>query len=129
MGFGVRPAVRDHLCGLPDAAAHPESVVPLVRAAHQSIQASACPARRRALDVVREQTLLGDIGGTTARFAVLTGDTLSAIDHLPVSEYRSLVDAIHGFLDSHQDRNRIDAAVLGVAAPVEGGRSVLVNSQ
>jgi len=75
------------------------------------------------------QTLLGDIGGTTARFAVLTGDALSPIDHLPVSEYRSMVDAIEGFLSSRQDRNRIGAAVLGVAAPVEGGRSVLVNSQ
>jgi len=79
--------------------------------------------------VAREQTLLGDIGGTTARFAVLTGDTLAPIEHLPVSEYRSMIDAIHGFLGRGQDRNRISAAVLGVAAPVEGGRSVLVNSQ
>ncbi len=76
-----------------------------------------------------EQTLLGDIGGTTARFAVLTGDTLGPIDHLPVSGYRSMIDAIEGFLGSRQDRNRIGAAVLGVAAPVEGGRSVLINSQ
>jgi len=75
------------------------------------------------------QTLLGDIGGTTARFAVLTGDAVGPIDHLPVSEYRSMVDAIEGFLGGRQDRNRIGAAVLGVAAPVEGGRSVLVNSQ
>jgi len=79
--------------------------------------------------VACEQTLLGDIGGTNARFAVLTGDTLSPIDHLPVSEHRSMIDAIHGFLRSRQDRNRIGAAVLGVAAPVEGGRSVLINSQ
>jgi len=79
--------------------------------------------------VASEQTLLGDIGGTTARFAVLTGDTLSPIDHLPVSRHRSMVDAIDSFLGGHQDRNRIGAAVLGVAAPVEGGRSVLVNSQ
>jgi glucokinase len=79
--------------------------------------------------VTREQTLLGDIGGTNARFAVLTADTLSPIDHLPVSEYGSMVDAIHGFLGSGPDRSGIVAAILGVAAPVEGGRSVLVNSQ
>src|SRR5215813_11190315 len=107
MGFGVQPAVRDHLCRLPDPAAHPEGVVPLVYAAHQSVRARA--ARRRALDVTREQTLLGDIGGTTARFAVLTGDTLSPIEHLPVSEYRSMIDAIHGFLGRGQDRNCISA--------------------
>jgi glucokinase len=79
--------------------------------------------------VACEHTLLGDIGGTTARFAVLTGDALEPIEHLPVSEYRSMIDVIHGFLGRGQDRNRISAAVLGVAAPVEGGRSVLVNSQ
>src|SRR5712691_886524 len=107
MGFGIQPAVRDHLRGLPDAASYPESVVPLVRPAHQSIQAGARTARRRALDVTFGQTLLGDIGGTTARFAVLTGDALSSIDHLPVSEYRSMVDAIEGFLGGRQDRNRI----------------------
>ncbi len=31
MGLGIRSAVRDHLCGLPDAAANPEGIVPLVR--------------------------------------------------------------------------------------------------
>ncbi|HLK81062.1 MAG TPA: glucokinase [Xanthobacteraceae bacterium] len=76
-----------------------------------------------------EQTLLGDIGGTTARFAVLTGDTLGPIDHLPVSHYRSMIDAVEGYLGSGADRSRIGAAVLGVAGPVEGGRCVLVNSQ
>jgi glucokinase len=81
------------------------------------------------LNLASEQTLLGDIGGTTARFAVLTGDTLGPIEHLPVAQYRSMIDVIHGFLGRGQDRNRISAAVLGVAAPVEGGRSVLVNSQ
>src|SRR5882672_4317031 len=120
MGFGIQPAVRDHLCGLPDAAAHPESVVPLVCAAHQGIPTGAPAARRRALNVAREPTLLGDIGGTTARFAVLTGDTLGPIEHLPVSEYRSMIDVIHCFLGHSQDRNCIGAAVLGVAAPVEG---------
>jgi glucokinase len=79
--------------------------------------------------VAGERTLLGDIGGTNARFAVLTEDTLSPIDHLPVSEHRSMIDAIDSFLGSGRDRDRIGAAVLGVAAPVEGGRSVLVNSQ
>jgi glucokinase len=79
--------------------------------------------------VAGEQTLLGDVGGTTARFAVLMDDILSPIDHLPVSQHRSMIDAIDSFLRSRRDRNRISAAVLGVAAPVESGRSVLVNSQ
>jgi glucokinase len=80
------------------------------------------------LDVAREQALLGDIGGTNARFAVLTGNTLGPISHLPVSHHGSMIDAIGSFLGSRQDRDTIGVAVLGVAAPVEGGRSVLVNS-
>jgi glucokinase len=79
--------------------------------------------------VAHEQTLLGDIGGTNARFAVLTGDTLGPIDHLPVSGYRSMIDAVNGYLGSREDRDRIGAAVLGIAAPIEGERGVLINSQ
>jgi len=79
--------------------------------------------------VISEQTLLGDIGGTTARFAVLTGDTLGPVDHLPVSEYRSMIDAIDSYLGSRCDRDRVGAAVLGVAGPVEHERCIIINSQ
>jgi glucokinase len=72
--------------------------------------------------------LLGDIGGTTARFAVLTGDALGPVDHLPVSRYRSLIDAIGDYLGSHGDRGLVDAMVLDVAGPIENGRCTLVNS-
>jgi glucokinase len=81
------------------------------------------------LDVARDQTLLGDIGGTTARFAVLTGDTLGPINYLAVSGHRSLIDAIDGYLSGRRDGDRIGAAVLGVAGPVENGRCIIVNSQ
>jgi glucokinase len=75
-----------------------------------------------------DQTLLADIGGTTARFAVLTGDTLGPIDHVAVSGHRSTIDAIGGFLDRHGAHGRIGTAVLGVAGPVEGGRCDITNS-
>jgi glucokinase len=77
--------------------------------------------------VASEKVLLGDIGGTTARFAVLTGDVVGPIDHLPVSQYRSMVDAVAAYLGHYGDR--IGAAVLGVAGPIESGRCILVNSQ
>lgn len=76
-----------------------------------------------------DQTLLGDIGGTTARFAVLTDDTIGPIAHLPVSGHRSLIDAIESYLGSRRDRGRIGAAVLGVAGLVESGRCIILNSQ
>ena len=76
-----------------------------------------------------EKILLGDIGGTTVRLAVLTGDAVGPIDHLAVAQYRSLIDAIEDFLGSRDDRNRIGSAVLDVAGPIEGGRCILINSQ
>jgi glucokinase len=75
-----------------------------------------------------DQALLCDIGGTTARFAVLTGETLGPIDHVAVSACPTAIDAIGGFLGNRGDRSRIGAAVLGVAGPVEGGRCLITNS-
>ena len=75
-----------------------------------------------------DQTLLGDIGGTTARFAILTGDTLGSVDHVAVSHHPTLIGAIDGYLGSH-DRNRVGAVVLGVAGPVEGARCTIINSR
>jgi glucokinase len=75
-----------------------------------------------------DRTLLCDIGGTTARFAVLTGDTLGPVDHVAVSRHPSAIDAIRGFLGNRGDRSRIGAAVLGVAGPVEAGRCLITNS-
>jgi glucokinase len=74
------------------------------------------------------KTLLGDIGGTTARFAVLTGDALGPIDHLAVARHRSLADAITDYCKSRREHAEIDAAVLDVAGPIECGRATLVNS-
>jgi len=79
------------------------------------------------IDVSCEQTLLGDIGGTHARFALLTGDTLGPIDHVAVAGHRSAIEAIDGYLGA-RDRSRIGAAVLDVAGPVEGGRCTILNS-
>jgi glucokinase len=81
------------------------------------------------LDVACKKVLLGDIGGTKARLAVLTGDALGPVDHLAVSEHRSMAHAIESYLAAHGERGRVGAAVLGVAAPIENGRGLLVNSQ
>jgi glucokinase len=59
---------------------------------------------------------------------VLAGDALGPVAHLAVSEYPSLIEAVRGYLASHGERSPMDAALLCVAGPVEGGRSTLVNS-
>jgi glucokinase len=79
--------------------------------------------------VACDQILLGDIGGTTARFAVLTGGSLGPIDHLPVSQHHSMAHAVENYLARRSERARVGAAVLGVAGPIKSGRSFLVNSR
>ncbi len=74
------------------------------------------------------QTLLGDIGGTTARFAVLVGDVLGPIAHVPVAHHQSMIDAIGHFLDNRRDRSPVGAVVLGLAGPVAGRRCMVTNS-
>jgi glucokinase len=81
------------------------------------------------LDVACEKTLLGDIGGTTARFAVLANGVLGPVDHLAVAQHRSMAHAVESYLASRSEHGRVGAAVLGVAGPIESGRSTLVNSQ
>ena len=44
-----------------------------------------------------EHTVLGDIGGTNARFAVLNGDRLGPIEHLAVRDYMHFADALAAF--------------------------------
>lgn len=80
----------------------------------------------------RKKILLGDIGGTTVRFAVLAGGVVGPIAHRPVSNYHSMADAVANYLASCGNRDAghgIAAAVLDVAGPVKSGRCVLVNSK
>jgi glucokinase len=73
--------------------------------------------------------LLADIGGTWARFAVLSGSHLSPIEALPTGEYANAIDGIRHYLNRrHNDGVDIDTAVIAAAGPVEGGRCTLTNA-
>lgn len=71
--------------------------------------------------------LLADIGGTNARFALMT-DRLGAIRHLTVAEYPGPKDAIATFLRTQAPGETLAGAVLAVAAPVEGEMVRFTNS-
>ena len=64
-------------------------------------------------------TLLADIGGTNARFALAQGGRLGPIVHLAVADFPGPAAAIRTFLSEHA-RARPKMAVLAVAGPVEG---------
>ncbi|HEX9325634.1 MAG TPA: glucokinase [Reyranella sp.] len=73
--------------------------------------------------------LLADIGGTWARFAVLSGSQLSPIEAVATGEYANAIDGIRHYLNRrHNDGVDIDTAVIAAAGPVEGGRCRLTNA-
>jgi glucokinase len=73
--------------------------------------------------------ILGDIGGTTARFAVLTGADLSDVAHMHVADYPDFNDALATFLGQYPPLPRPCAAIFAVAGPVEHERCALVNNR
>lgn len=72
--------------------------------------------------------LLGDIGGTNARFALVTGERMGPIETLAVAGYPDFDRALAAFLDRHRNGLPISGAVLAVAGSVEANRSILTNS-
>jgi glucokinase len=72
--------------------------------------------------------LLGDIGGTNARFALLAEDGLSQPETLRVADHPSVVHAVETFLARHGGKQAIASMALAVAGPVEGERCSLTNS-
>ncbi len=73
-----------------------------------------------------KRILLGDVGGTNVRFAVLTEGALGAVTHMAVADYTSFSDALATVLTRQPEP--IGSAVFGVAGVVEGERCVLTNS-
>ncbi|NVO17040.1 MAG: glucokinase [Rhodoplanes sp.] len=78
-------------------------------------------------DSTVDAILLADIGGTNARFALMT-DRLGAIRHLAVVDFPAAKDAVATFLREDAAGSRVAGAVLAVAAPVEGERCRFTNS-
>jgi glucokinase len=76
--------------------------------------------------------LLGDIGGTNARFALLTGKQLGQIEHVTAADYPNVGDAIAAFLSRQKAqlgaKPAIAVAVLAIAGPIAGDRCAITNS-
>ncbi len=56
--------------------------------------------------------VLADVGGTNARFAVLTDAALGRIEHLAVADYKNFVDALAMFMSHQKDRGALRHATL-----------------
>jgi glucokinase len=71
--------------------------------------------------------LLGDIGATNARFALLVSGTLGPIAWIEVARHPNFEDAVDALLKSEFDGLAVSDAVLAVAGPVEAGRCAFTN--
>ncbi len=69
-------------------------------------------------------TLLSDIGGTNARFALLSDGVMGAVSVLAVADHPTIEAAVAAFLG---DR-RPDTAVISAAGPVSDGRIPMINA-
>ena len=78
--------------------------------------------------MVPEVGLIGDIGATNARFALVQpdGNTTPARVHA-LNDYPSLSDAIDAYLAEESPPARPGQAVLAVASPVTGDQVTLTN--
>ncbi len=73
-------------------------------------------------------TLLADIGGTNARFAVLAGGMIGPVVHLLARDYARFADALAAGLERQADPAKITAAILAVAGAINDNRCALTNS-
>ena len=60
--------------------------------------------------------VIGDIGGTNARFAVASGGSYSQLKHVEVRRYASLHDALTDYLAALPGAQRPTSGALAVAA-------------
>jgi len=72
--------------------------------------------------------LLGDIGGTNARFGwqALEGATISQVQVLPCAEHASLLEAVQSYL-LQQGLKAPDCAAFGIANPVTSDQVAMTN--
>jgi glucokinase len=71
--------------------------------------------------------LVGDIGGTNARFAVAENGVYANLRHVEVGQFASLQDALTSYIASVAPSLRPSEAALAIAGPVLGDRIALTN--
>jgi glucokinase len=80
------------------------------------------------MSISSECIVLGDIGATNARFALFANGVLGAVTSFEVAKFARFADVIAIFLKDRCREFRVKRALLAIAGPVKGERSVLTNS-
>jgi glucokinase len=77
--------------------------------------------------ISNKHVLLGDIGATNARFALLSNGALGPVKSFDVASFARFEDATATFLKDHCQQIEITNALLAIAGPVKGQRCELTN--
>ncbi|WP_375790848.1 glucokinase [Bradyrhizobium sp. vgs-9] len=72
--------------------------------------------------------LLGDVGGTNARFALLIDGSVSATAHMAVSDYATFQQALAAYLGASAEGGGPAHAILAASGVVQNGRCELTNN-
>ncbi|BAR62111.1 glucokinase [Bradyrhizobium sp. YCK136] len=72
--------------------------------------------------------LLADVGGTNARFALLTDGELGAITHMAVKDHATSQEALAAYLGASARAERPAHAILAASGAVQNGRCALTNN-
>lgn len=73
------------------------------------------------------EILLGDVGGTNARFTFVKDDKIGPVEVLAVKDHPKFTDALAALLIGDR-RNGVTGAAFAAAGPVEGNRCRVTNS-
>jgi glucokinase len=74
-----------------------------------------------------KHVLLGDIGATNARLALLSDGVLGPVDCFSVADFARFTDAVAAFLSHRRQDVSLSNALLAAAGPIESNRCVLTN--
>ena len=90
--------------------------------------AAVLSCHRFGADMITSACLLGDVGGTNARFAVYDENRhMRHVRVMPVDDYATLREAIEAYLTAEGIGKPLRAAALAVASPVTGDAVTLTN--
>ncbi|MDA9479677.1 glucokinase [Bradyrhizobium sp. CCBAU 65884] len=73
-------------------------------------------------------TLLADIGGTNARFALLADGKIGPISHIAVGDFGTFQQALAAYLGDTAPPGTIRNAIFAASGPVQNGRCALTNN-
>lgn len=83
---------------------------------------------RLATSMSKKEVLVGDIGGTHARFGILdSGGQLSEVRILSAADYPTLIDAATDYLAGFEPASRPKQGAIAVACPILGDRVRMTN--